>query len=411
MKQVKAGRRAGMWRLQWSHVAVEAGSDRARVAVDRYFETKGAALKWRDQRKVELRTGARAIAPKGRGLTMQGWFDRLAGTKEEDHRDGIWVESGSTPQTVGVKASRWGKWVASAPIASLPLLAISRDHARAHVRWMKEHGATHATIVDVVGVLKLCVNVAIVERREARDLANPFLKLPLRTDEEEVLAVIARQAREDEDGPDRVVLGPAEAREAMARLTDARRRAQLAVHLLGGMRLSEQMALCAEQIDFGRGVIVVDRAVKVGPRGDQWVGLPKGNKIRLVAMCPTLAAILKALMDTLPAGQRHLFSAASEDKPRTKKLTYATWRAIKREAGLPKGLTDQDCRVSCNNWLEKLCPGVSESTRLEHLGHSIRRRDGQAPGIVVNLRNYTRYIPEGYDVLRREMERVISNAR
>ena len=90
-----------------------------------------------------------------------------------------------------------------------------------------------------------------------------------------------------------------------------------------------------------------------------------------------------------------------------KKLTYATWGAIRKDARLPARLLPKGCRASHNNWIEKLMPLVSESSRLEHLGHSVRRGDGQASGIVVNLRNYTGHIPEGYDVLRAEIERTV----
>ena len=176
----------------------------------------------------------------------------------------------------------------------MTLSALNRDHSRAHVRRIKEAGATHATVVDVVGVLKKVVNDAIRERPEPRDLMNPFERLPLRTHEEAVIAAIERQAKEDEEGPATVLVSPKVARAAMDRLTDPKRCAYLAVHLLAGLRLGEAMALTREQIDFRRKVIVIDRAVHVGPNGDQWVGLPKRNKIRMVAMCPTLALILDA---------------------------------------------------------------------------------------------------------------------
>ena len=404
LKRVETGKNVGKWRLQWEVVDPSEKSGRRRF--DRTFPLKRDAEAWRETKKAELLAGE-LPKPARAALTMQGWFDQLAGTKDEDFRDGKWVADGATPQTVGVKYSRWTRWVAGSPIAAVPLASLSRDHARAHVRRLKERGATHETIVDIVGVLKKTTNDAIRERREAKDIANPFEKLSLRTHEEEVLAQIERQRQEEEDGPEVKLLGPKAIRAALSRLDDPRRRAHLALHLLAGIRLSEQMALTREQVDFRRGLIVVDRAVHVLPSGHQYLGLPKGNKPRLVAMCPSLAAILREAIAALPGGGVHLFPAASEDKPRMRNLVYATWRTIRKDARLPAGMTTRMCRASHNNVIEKLMPTVSESTRLEHMGHSVRQGEGQSAGIVVNLRNYTGHIPEGHDVLRREIERVV----
>ncbi len=69
---------------------------------------------------------------------------------------------------------------------------------------------------------------------------------------------------------------------------------------------------------------------------------------------------------------------------------------------LPKGW-----RVSFNNWGEKLMPLISESTRLEHMGHSLNRGEGQPNGLSVNIKNYTGHIPEAYAILPKEIDRVI----
>jgi integrase len=81
--------------------------------------------------------------------------------------------------------------------------------------------------------------------------------------------------------------------------------------LLSGLREGEVMALCADQLDFKNGAIIVDRAVRrdareidpitrveVGPVLRQAINLPKGgtptnNKTRIVPMCDQLAAILQ----------------------------------------------------------------------------------------------------------------------
>lgn len=84
-----------MWRLQWAYADPDT---RKRTSTDRYFPLKRDAEAWRDGKKVELRTGARAAEPSRRALTLQAWFDQLAGSKEEDFIDGKWVADGAAPR-------------------------------------------------------------------------------------------------------------------------------------------------------------------------------------------------------------------------------------------------------------------------------------------------------------------------
>lgn len=403
IRRVETGRNKGKWRLQWTYFV---GNERERA--DKIFALKGDAVKWRDEKKVELRTGIRKEAVRARhAATVQSVFEEFAGTKGAGYVDGKWVADGAAPLTVATAAYRWGKWVQGEPLAKAPIRSLSRDHARAFVGSMKDGGASVQTISDVVGVLKKLVNSAIRERTDCRDLMNPFVGLALESNQERALRLKARGEREATTGPRLVTLAPKAAAEALRRDMDPCHRALLAVHLLAGLRLSEQMALCKDQLDFERFVIVVDRAIHLTPTGGQFVGLPKGNKIRLVAMCPTLAAVLKAHVDALPDGREHLFGAEREDKPRMKDKTYDLWQAAVSAAALPGTLVPKGCRVSHNNWIEKLMPKVSMSTRLEHMGHSLAGSEGAPSGIGVNLRNYTAHIPDAYKILRKEVERVV----
>lgn len=194
---------------------------------------------------------------------------------------------------------------------------------------------------------------------------------------------------------------------AIRRIDNPSDRAFLGLFFLAGLRLSEQMALTVEQLDFDKGVIIVDRAVKLGPTGRQEVGLPKCDKTRLVAMCPTLSELLKQVAKDRGS---YLFHAEAEDKPKMKKVVYSSWKRILKESGLPEDLELRDCRLSHNSWLEKFCPKVSLSTRLEHMGHSVNRNNSEHKGLTVNVRNYTRFLSGGLDILRKELERVIKKA-
>lgn len=44
------------------------------------------------------------------------------------------------------------------------------------------------------------------------------------------------------------------------------------------------------------------------------------------------------------------------------------------------------------------------------MGHSVNRNNSEHKGLTVNVRNYTRFLVEGLDVLREELERVVKEA-
>lgn len=382
-----SGKLAGKWRTQFSY---EDPLSRAIVNIDRTFPTQAEAARFLKELKTRVHTGQKieAAAAK-RLLTLNGWFDDLAGTEENEFR-GRWFEDGMKPQTIAVKVSRYNAHIRRSDLGKMPLQHLDVDLARTFFRVMKEDGKSKATIKDVQGVLVKVLNDAIDTYEKVPNMRNPFSKVKLETPEVR----------------DAIVVSPKEAMTAIRSLQDPKDRAFLGLFFLAGLRFSEHMAITKCQIDFEQGVIVVDRSVKVGRTGHQEIGMPKGDKTRVAALCPTLAALLKPAIGPTA----HLFPATTLDQPRTKKLVYATWRRIVKEAGLPEGIEPRDCRLSHNSWLEKLCPKVSISTRLEHMGHSVNRTNSEHKGLTVNVRNYTRFLTEGQDVLRKELERVIKAA-
>lgn len=382
-----SGKLAGKWRTQWSYDDPVTGES---INVDRTFPTQTEAARFLKELKAKVHTGQKVTeASAKRLLTLNAWFDDLAGTNENNFQ-GRWAEDGMKAQTVAVKVSRYNAHVRKSSIGPMPLQHLDVDMARAYFRELKEAGKSKATIKDVQGVLVKVMNDAIDTYEKMPNLRNPFPKVKLETPD--VRAAIA--------------LSPKDAMAAIRKLGDPEDRAFLGLFLLAGLRLSEHMAMTKEQIDFDRGVIVVDRAVKFGRTGHQEVGLPKGDKTRVAAMCPTLACLLKPII----SNNDHLFPAASLDQPRMKKLVYATWRRIVTKAGLPGNLEPRDCRLTHNSWIEKLCPKVSISTRLEHMGHSVNRSDSEHKGLTVNVRNYTRFLSGAQDILRKELERVLRAA-
>jgi integrase len=174
----------------------------------------------------------------------------------------------------------------------------------------------------------------------------------------------------------------------------------LGVFLLAGLRLGEQMALSRGQLRMEEGLILVDRAVKLDAKSSQSIGLPKGDKVRTAMMCDTLKHLLEPVIEGLHE-EDLIWPQASENKPRMKALVYATWRRIRKEAGLPEDMSPHDCRLTHINWIEKLCPDVSTTTLKEHIGHSA---DG------VTEVNYTRPITPAQDILRKAIDLQIKGA-
>lgn len=383
-----SGKLAGKWRVQWTYDDPVTGH---LVNVDRTFQTQAESARFLKELKVRVHTGQKVQeASTKRALTLNAWFDELAGNTENTFA-GRWSEDGMKPQTISAKVSRYNSNVRRSDLGPMPLQHLDVDRARSFFRAMKEDGKSKATVKDVQAVLVKVLNDAIDTYEKLPNLRNPFSKVKLETPE-------AREA---------IVVTPEVAMKAIRRLADPADRAFLSLYFLAGLRLSEQMALNAEQIDYSTGVIVVDRAVKLGPTGRQDVGLPKGDKTRLVAMCPTLADLLK------PVANGHdgfLFPADSADKPKMKKVVYSIWKRILKDSGLPPDLELRDCRLSHNSWIEKFCPKVSLSTRLEHMGHSVNRNNSEHKGLTVNVRNYTRFLSAGLDILRKELEILIRKA-
>lgn len=383
-----SGKLAGKWRVQWSY---DDPMSNDLTTVDRTFPTQAEAARFLKELKARVHTGQKIEESNTKkALTLNAWFDDLAGTSESGNA-GRWSEDGMKPQTIAAKVSRYNSNVRHSELGSLPVQFIDVDRARSFFRAMKEAGKSKATMKDVQAVLVKVMNDAIDTYEKFPNLRNAFSKVKLETPE-------AREA---------IVVTPENAMKAIRKLGAPADRAFLGLYFLAGLRLSEQMALTAEQVDFAQGVIVIDRAIKLGPTGRQEVGLPKGDKTRLVALCPTLADLLKPVVGD---SDGYLFSAESADKPRMKKVVYSTWKRILKESGLPDELELRDCRLSHNSWIEKFCPKVSLSTRLEHMGHSVNRNNSEHKGLTVNVRNYTRFLSGGLDILRKELERIVKAA-
>lgn len=367
LREVLTGRHAGKWRVQY----IQADDRGRKRRLSRLFPTK------KDGREFlhSLRHGAKVeVARQKRELTLGGWFDWLA---EHD-----WPES-LDAKTIALRKGLFNNHVRD-ELGHVPLAKVDPLRVRRFYKELSERGVGLPTLRVTKACLVRAFNQAV----------NPYGRVPVTMANPFQLIIKSAPPREA------VAITPSRAAEALACPDlDASERAMLGLFLLGGLRLSEQMALTRGQVLLDRGLIVVDRAVKLDEHGRQSVGLPKGGKRRIAVMCPALARFLSPVTAGLAPGGC-LWSCRSENKPLMKKRTYDAWRTIVRKTGLPADMSPHDCRLTHVNWIEKLLPEVSPTTLKEHVGH--------ASGRTVTEINYTRPLTPAQDILRNGIERLVS---
>lgn len=366
-REILTGRHAGKWRVQFVQ-ELETGQKRR---LSRLLPNKTEAKTFLQS----LRRGERIEAvQKKRQLTLASWTEWLS---END-----WPES-LAPATIGYRKARFRKYI-SKHLGHVPLSKLDAIQVRALYKHLRETGVSEPLLREIRADLVRVFNQAVSPyQRIPSSVANPF-RLPLPRPKPR----------------DAVALSPEEVRAAIAAEDlSASQRAMLGLFLLAGLRLGEVMAITWGQIRFDDNLIVIDRAVRVAFGGQQSVGLPKGDKTRNAVMCDTLKQFLLAYRRDESA-ERLLWPAATENKPRMKKLVYASWRTIKKAGNLPTGMSPHDCRLTHVNLVEKLMPSVSPTTLKEHIGHA---------SVGVTEANYTRPLSSAQAILRDELDRLFSS--
>lgn len=354
LKAIEKGRHAGKWRVQY----IQADELGRKSRLSRLFDSKTDGRTF----LLGLRHGTKAEIARKSELTLGDWFDWLVLND--------WPES-LDAKTIAIRKGRFNKHVRDV-FGRVPLRKVDPLRVRAFYRELRDQGIGDHTVHAVKANLVRVFNQAVTPYgRVPITYANPFRL--------EIQAPPLREA---------VALDPETAVAAIGHEDlSLRERAMLATFLLAGVRLSEQMALNVDQLLFDRDLIAVDRAVRLGPKGEQFIGLPKGDKKRMAVMCPALKAILRRL-------------AEGKDRPRMKRSVYRTWNGILEKTGLPAEMSPHDCRLTHVNWIEKLLPGVSPTTLKEHVGHS--------SGHTVTEINYTRPLTPAQDILRNGLEKLVA---
>lgn len=363
-RKILNGKLQGKWRVQYRLKKPDGTEKR----ISRVYSTQREGKDFLKALRDENSPLAHQITTE---LTFGEWIEWLF---KND-----WSES-LDPKTLRDRKARYEKY-ARARWANVPLTKIDPVEVKAFYTQLRNNEVGQHTIIALKVLLVRAFNQAITPyQRVPHFWRNPFtldLKNPPR-----------REA---------VALSPKEAKKALeSKNLDDRHRGMLAVFLLAGLRLGEQMALTVGQIDYKNGTILVDRAVKLDENSKQMVGQPKGSKHRVAVMCELLKEYLKPLTEG-KSPETFVWSNIEENKPRTKMRTYAMWRRIRKEAELPADMSPHDCRLTHINWIEKLCPDVSVTTLKEHVGHA-------ATG--VTEANYTRPIALSQKLLRESLDKL-----
>ncbi len=372
IKQILTGKHKGKWRArltfrdQWNR----------KQEFDRIFLTHRQA-------KVELKQFIRDVelgkVMGAEGYTLGQWFDWL---KANDWPDSI------KASTISYRTFRFEKYIrpvlGDAQISMIRPMMVKSFYKELEAGKEKiRPNALRAVKNDLVNM----TNKAIAY--EIHDGSNPFAVIKLET-----LALRAG-----------VALTPDHTKRGLLRMYAASKKGILepwivclsAIALYTGMRRGELLALSKEQFDFEQGLITIDRALIVFDKGRQELGLPKKNKVRSAVLAPTLGTWIQMYLEQR-GGSSDLLFPSQAGTPLQVHRVRLVWEKAKRIAKFPNKMILHDCRLTHNNWIEKLMPNVSDSTRLAHMGHA-------ASG--VNLRYYTRELTPAMDELRKGLEILI----
>jgi len=370
IKEILTGKHKGKWRVRLTY----RDKWNRTQDVDKIVSTQREGKELLKQVKKDVE------ADKSIGqaeLSLGQWFDWL---KEND-----WVHNVKS-NTISYRAMRFENYTRPL-LGEMLLTSIRPMTVRSFYTELKGKKIGANTLQAVKNDLVNVVNKAIAY--EVLDGSNPF----------SVIKVETPPLRKG------VALTPHQARFALMRLFIFTRRQEFelwafmmfVLAICTGLRRGELLALTIPQFDLTAGLLTVDRAVEVQEKGHQEVSLPKKNKVRTVVLAPIVCQWIAAfIQETEEArGASELLFPSSTGKPFMVSRQRQTWALARKLVRFPKEMTLHDCRLSHNNWIEKLMPSVSESTRLEHMGHA-------AQG--VNRRNYTRELTPAMEDLQKQLQ-------
>jgi integrase len=377
--QITTGKHAGKWRMKLVY----------RDLFNRKQEVSRICRTQRDA-KTALKE-AKDAAEKGvqptKRTTLSEWFDWLV-----EHQ----FPKVHKASTIYYRRCRFDKYVRP-QIGQLLLVGITPRHVSRFYDEVVLNGAGASTVTEIKRDLTMIFNKAIELAEVPMDAVNPFSRIKIKTPAPRQKTGLSRL-----EGVN--MIRQLEEHVASGGL-DIRALAATAIGLYAGLRRAEVMALRWVDVDFHAGFLLVRQAVSDDGKGKQVIGLPKGGKQRRAVLVPSLGTILKALKETEPDATEFDLCFPSEKRTplsdkNFSKLFSAAIEKSQLEPEIKASIRFHDLRLTCNNWLDQLCPDVKDTTRKLHMGHS-------AEG--VNQSRYTDELQEAMDRLRQSLEHLITS--
>ena len=381
VKKIDTGRHKGKWRVR----IVCRDKWNLPHELDKLVSTEAEGKKALREFKDEV---ARAKKRQTEGYTLAEWAAWL--------RVNEWAEK-NVSKTIAERNRRFERFIGpilgNMPLEDINPLVAKEFFVELRSRHQLTPGTLHTIRKDLSGYMLNAIRYATYTCG-----GNPFV-------------VVTLPKIQERPG---VALTPLQARMSLMRLGVMVRQGRLDIMwpmflglaLGAGLRRGELFALTEEQFDLEQGLLLIDRALVIDEKGIQTIGQPKCGKHRTAVLCPSLCKWVKEYIDTtkearnaikpttllFPNNQGGLMEVSEHRRE---------FQEIKTLVKLPGSMSLRDCRLSHNNWIEKLMPMVSDSTRKEHMGHAL---------LGVNQRHYTRSLTDAMRILSRELEKVASGA-
>ncbi len=265
-------------------------------------------------RKTVTASTLKDLRPKFKRLKQQVESGVLPDDMTVDHWMKHWLETIASeknrPSTLRTYRTYIDNWIVP-HLGKYRLDRLRPDHIRTLYAVMKQEGKTDATRRQVHAILRRALAIA---ENDGRIASNPAAK------------VDAPSVGQGSHGKFTLP----EARQILTSLEGRPDAARWTVALLAGLRQGEALGLRWEDVDFGAGVITVQRAAqRIKGQGVQVVGLKADASYRVVPMLGPVAFSLRQM----EASGGFIFGS---EKPADPRRDWQQWRDMLDAAEVPR---------------------------------------------------------------------------
>lgn len=272
----------------------EAGREHAK-----HFTRKVDAQAWLNEVTAAVVTGAYAD-PKAGALTFGAWFVQWSERQ-------VWVPSSARSADLVRR---------TVSFSDVPLSKLRASHLEHWVKSMQSDGLAASTIGSRFQTVRAALKAAVRDRRIATD-PSQGIRLPRRRSRTAALEV----ATSEQVG-------------AVIAASEPGMRAFVGLCAFAGLRLGEASGVRAEDVDFLRRRLRVERQVQRVPGGPCEVRAPKYESVRTVYLCDELVGMLAQHVETVPmlGDEGYLFTTFAGPIPPT--TVSNRWHSATKAAGV-----------------------------------------------------------------------------